>query len=104
MALAADLDILVHFANIKTVADAHQFAPKAKVVVGSDGSHSLIRSEVFDSRGLGFEVHNSLMYIVDVKYEVRLGPSFMSDEITHSISLRECHTRIFSQKLTPGCW
>ena len=41
--------------------------PRAKVIVGSDGSHSVVRKQIF---GEQFSIYESLQYIVDIKYEI----------------------------------
>ncbi len=41
--------------------------PSAKMIVGSDGSHSVVRKQVFGNK---MDVYESLQYIVDIKYEI----------------------------------
>jgi hypothetical protein len=42
--------------------------PRAKVIVGSDGSNSIVRKQIFDDE---FDVNFNMKYFVDVVYEIK---------------------------------
>lgn len=52
--------------------------PGARVIVGADGSHSVVRRDVFEPNKLGLAFHQSLQYICDLKYEARTPISILS--------------------------
>ena len=65
--IAEKLSIPIKIVNIASIDMLIDQFPEADVVVGSDGSHSVIRRDVFQNK---MKVYESLQCIVDIKYEV----------------------------------
>ena len=64
---ASQLGIHIQLANITSVEELTRKFPNTKLIVGSDGSHSVLQQEIFNGE---LAIHESLQYIVDIKYEV----------------------------------
>ena len=77
-ALATSLGVRITIQNIPSLDELHRLRPSARVIIGSDGSHSLVRAEITrklspDKSDKDMSVVDSLQCILDVKYEVKEG-------------------------------
>lgn len=65
--LAHDLGIQIIHKEVTDPSTLKTEYPNAKVIVGSDGSHSVVRKEIFNNE---LDEKRDLTFIVEVKYEV----------------------------------
>lgn len=64
---AREIGIEIRYENMTSADTLLTRFPETPVIVGSDGSHSMIRKQVF---GDHLETYEDLQYIVEIKYEV----------------------------------
>lgn len=66
--LAHKLGIKILIQNVTDPNELPKQFPKAKVFVGADGSHSVMRGKVCDNK---FSIEKTLNYVAEVKYQVQ---------------------------------
>lgn len=64
---ARDLGIVIEHTHVKDCAALPKQYPSAKMIIGSDGSHSEVHRQVF---GHEYQMNRTMQYIAEVKYEV----------------------------------
>lgn len=62
------LGIEIEYAAVNDCKKLAKEYPDAKVIVGADGSHSVVHESIF---GHQYQIHKPLKYIAEVKYEVK---------------------------------
>ena len=67
LTFARAIGVRIEYKNITSTEDLAREFPETPVIVGSDGSHSLVRKQVFNDE---LETHEDLQYVVEIKYEV----------------------------------
>jgi 2-polyprenyl-6-methoxyphenol hydroxylase-like FAD-dependent oxidoreductase len=65
--IARDKDITIEYRKIENIDEIKKQYPGVKVIVGSDGSHSMVRESLFPQSDLKT---NDLSYTAEIKYEV----------------------------------
>lgn len=78
---AQDSGVEIRHEEIKDCAALVNRHPDAKVFVGSDGSHSLVREQVFENKK---QIERDLQYIVELKYRVK-GKTSKLSKLRHAI-------------------
>ncbi|MGC1181662.1 hypothetical protein [Legionella sp.] len=71
LTFAKEVGIEIQYQHILSTQELAEANPETSVIVGSDGSHSLVRKEVFRDKKI---IQEDLQYIAEIKYTVR-GPS-----------------------------
>ena len=61
------LGIQIRYGNVVSVNEVHEKFPETRFIIGSDGSHSLVRKDQFSDQALN---RRELQYLTEVKYEV----------------------------------
>ncbi|KTD65355.1 NAD(P)/FAD-dependent oxidoreductase [Legionella spiritensis] len=65
---ARSLGIEIKYQPVESVQKLAEENPETGIIIGSDGSHSLLRKELFDDKKI---VEEDLQYIAELKYKVR---------------------------------
>jgi 2-polyprenyl-6-methoxyphenol hydroxylase-like FAD-dependent oxidoreductase len=68
LTFAKELGIEIQYQHILSTQELAEANPETSVIVGSDGSHSLVRKEVFGDKKI---VQEDLQYTAEIKYTVR---------------------------------
>lgn len=67
LSFAREIGIEIQYENITSADSILARFPKTPVIVGADGSHSMIRQQIFGDR---LDTYEDLQYVVEIKYEV----------------------------------
>jgi hypothetical protein len=65
--VAAELEIQIEFKNVENFKEIRTQFPKTKIFIGADGSHSIVRRDVFDGE---LRHQETLQCTAEIKYEV----------------------------------
>jgi hypothetical protein len=67
LSFARSIGISIVYRNITSVEELAKQFPETTIFIGSDGSHSIVRKQIFNDE---MEEYQDLQYVVELKYEV----------------------------------
>lgn len=65
---AKKLGIVIEYAEVKSCKELAQHCPSAEIIVGADGSHSIVHEQIFNHE---YQIQKTLQHIAELKYEVQ---------------------------------